>query len=55
MSASLVKVQNADIMGPLWLLGWLFSLGFLELSFWKGVLAIVVWPYYIGEFVRSII
>lgn len=33
-----------------WLGGWLFTLGFLHLTFWKGVLAIVVWPYYLGVF-----
>ena len=31
-----------------WLVGWLFTIGFLQLAFWKGVMAIVLWPYYIG-------
>jgi len=35
-------------MGCLWFAAWLFIIGFLHLSFWKGVLAIVLWPYYIG-------
>ncbi|MGE5176382.1 MAG: hypothetical protein ACM3JJ_08405 [Hyphomicrobiales bacterium] len=34
--------------GPLWGIGWLFTIGFLKLTFWKGVLAIIVWPYYLG-------
>lgn len=55
MDRSIIKVQNVDIMGPIWFIGWLFTLGFLELTFWKGVLAIVVWPYYLGEFIRSVI
>ena len=46
MSERIVKVQPQ--LGMLWFAGWLFSLGFLELGFWKGVLAIFVWPYYIG-------
>jgi hypothetical protein len=29
-------------------LGWLFTIGYLHLTFWKGVLAIIIWPYYIG-------
>ncbi len=32
----------------LWLTGWLFTIGFLHLTFWKGVLAIAIWPYYLG-------
>lgn len=38
--------------GGLWFIGWLFTIGFLHLSFWKGVLALVIWPYYIGTFLR---
>jgi hypothetical protein len=40
--------SNSTIIGPLWFTGWLFTLGFLKLAFWKGVLALVVWPYFIG-------
>ena len=43
-----VKIQNSPLAGTLWFAGWLFALGFLKLTFWKGVLAIVVWPYYLG-------
>ncbi|KZD18052.1 MAG: hypothetical protein AO394_02290 [Candidatus Fermentibacter daniensis] len=39
---------NASVSAPLWTIGWLFTIGWLELTFWKGVLAILVWPYYIG-------
>lgn len=35
--------------GGLWVAAWLFTIGFLSLTFWQGVLAIVVWPYYIGS------
>jgi len=38
------------VLGPIWVMGWLFTLGFLKLAFWKGVLAIVLWPYYLGIF-----
>ena len=31
-----------------WLIGWIFSIGYLRLSFWKGVAAILLWPYYLG-------
>jgi len=33
---------------------WLFTIGFLYLTFWKGMLAIVLWPYYLGvQFQRA--
>jgi hypothetical protein len=38
-----------------WLTGWLFTIGFLHLTFWGGSLAILIWPYDIGVYVRSII
>jgi len=38
------------IIGPVWAMGWLFTIGFLGLSFWKAVFAIVIWPYYLGVF-----
>ena len=36
-------------MGALWFVGWLFAIGFLKLSFWEGVLALIIWPYYLGK------
>jgi hypothetical protein len=44
------KVEVAGIMGPVWAIGWLFTLGFLKLAFLKGFLAILLWPYYLGEY-----
>jgi uncharacterized membrane protein len=41
------------ITGPLWFIGWLFTIGYLRLAFWKGVLALIVWPYYLGSFLRK--
>jgi hypothetical protein len=48
-----IKIEQASIGGLLWIMGWLFTLGFLNLTFWKGVLAIIVWPYYIGEYLSK--
>jgi hypothetical protein len=47
------KVEIAGIMGPIWFIGWLFTIGFLKLSFFKGLLALFIWPYYIGEFLSG--
>jgi len=46
---SKVKVESG-MAGTVWFGGWLFTIGFLKLSFFKGVLALLVWPYYVGEY-----
>lgn len=33
----------------LWMVGWLFTIGFADLSFWRGLLALLLWPYYVGH------
>ena len=38
--------------GPPWIMGWLFTIGFAHLTFWKGVIAIIIWPYFIGTLIR---
>jgi hypothetical protein len=43
-----IKIENHTFSGGLWIAMWLFTIGFLHLTFWKGVLAIVVWPYFLG-------
>jgi len=37
---------------PIWFVGWLFTIGYLKLTFWKAVLALVIWPYYVGVALR---
>jgi hypothetical protein len=34
--------------GSLWLIGWLFTIGYLKLAFWPAALALFIWPYYLG-------
>jgi uncharacterized membrane protein len=36
-------------LGMLWFGGWLFAIGFAHLGFWKAVLALVIWPYFLGS------
>jgi len=49
-----VRIESAPgSVGLLWFGGWLFTIGFLHLTLVKGILAIVLWPYYLGAaFVR---
>jgi len=43
-----IKIEQHTWTGTLWMFGWLFTIGYLHLTFWKGVLAILLWPYYLG-------
>ncbi|HXZ14350.1 MAG TPA: hypothetical protein VEG64_18325 [Candidatus Sulfotelmatobacter sp.] len=43
-----IKIEQHTFMGSLWLVGWLFTIGFLHLNFWRRVFAILLWPYYLG-------
>lgn len=43
-----IRIERHSFAGTAWFAGWLFTLGYLHLTFWKGVLAIVLWPYYLG-------
>ena len=45
-------VVRAFSWGPIWFMGWLFTIGFAHLGFWKAVLALLVWPYFIGSLLR---
>lgn len=50
-----ISIEQHSFGGLLWVAGWLFTIGFLKLTFWKGVLAVVLWPYYIGAWVNGIL
>jgi len=43
-----IRIEQHSFTGTLWIAGWLFTIGFLKLSFWQALLAIVLWPYYLG-------
>ncbi len=43
-----VRIEQHGFAGGLWFVGWLFTIGYLRLAFWKGVIAVVLWPYFIG-------
>ena len=43
-----IRIEHHSFMGMTWTCAWLFTLGFLHLTFGKGVLAILLWPYYLG-------
>jgi hypothetical protein len=49
-----IKIKNESFTAFSWFAAWLFTIGFLKMSFWQGVLAIVLWPYYVGKFVGAL-
>ena len=54
MATERVRIEQHSIGGALWLGGWLFTIGFMKLTFWKAVAGVVVWPYYIGNAVSAL-
>ena len=40
-----IRVEQHGFAGILWIMGWLFSIGFLDLALEQGIFAIVIWPY----------
>ncbi len=48
-----IKVEHHTPLAGLWAAAWLFTIGYLQLSFWQGVLAVLIWPYYLGAWLRA--
>ena len=40
--------EGGSMACAMWFAGWLFSIGFVKFGFWKAVLALLVWPYFLG-------
>ena len=38
--------------GVIWFIGWLLTIGFAQLVWWKIIVGIVVWPYFLGLALR---
>jgi len=38
--------------GVIWFIGWLFTIGFANLVWWKILLGIIIWPYFLGVALR---
>jgi hypothetical protein len=43
-----INIHQQSCLGMLWFIGWLFSIGYLHLGFWQGLLGLIVWPYFLG-------
>ncbi len=50
-----IKIEQHSSLGALWIAGWLFTIGYLGLSLGQGILALLVWPYYLGAHFSALI
>ena len=50
-----IKIEQHSSLGLLWFGGWLFIIGYLQLTFWKAVLAILLWPYFLGVAISAVL
>ena len=41
-----------SLPGMLWFGGWLFTIAFAKLAWWKALLGLVIWPYFLALAVR---
>ena len=49
-----INIIQHSSLGMLWFAGWLFTVGYLHLGFWRGLWALVVWPYYIDSYIARL-
>ena len=49
-----IKIEQNGFTAFSWFAGWLFTVGFLNLGFMKAILAILLWPYFIGQTVAML-
>jgi len=50
-----IKIDQGGLGFGLWMVGWLFTIGFLDLGFWRGFLGLFVWPVFLGTRIAELI
>jgi hypothetical protein len=48
MGTERIRIEQHGFTGVVWFWAWLFTIGLLHLPFWKAVLGLFLWPYYLG-------
>lgn len=49
MNKQRIRIEQHGGLGLVWFAGWLFTIGYLDMGFWRSVLGLFVWPYFIGD------
>jgi hypothetical protein len=54
MGEAMTRTQPAQngLAGMLWFAGWLFTIAFAKLVWWKAILGVVLWPYFLALVIR---
>jgi len=54
MAEAVIRTRPAPngLAGMLWFAGWLFTIAFAKLVWWKAILGLVLWPYFLALVVR---
>lgn len=47
-----VFLDRSSQFGIVWVIGWMFTIAFAKLIWWQALLALVIWPWYLGVAVR---
>lgn len=42
------RIDLPGLTGIIWVIGWMFTIGFADLSIPRLIYAAVLWPYYLG-------
>lgn len=50
-----IRIEQHGSAGLLWIAAWLFTIGVVHPGFWRGALALLLWPYYLGSHVTTMI
>ena len=50
-----IRIEQHSSIGLLWVAGWLFTIGYLGLGFWQGLLALIIWPYDLGVYFAPVL
>ena len=50
-----IRIEQHTSHGLLWVAGWLFTIGYLQLTFWNGLAALFIWPYFIGVRIAALL
>jgi len=41
--------KSGGFAGGFWFAGWMFTMGMTHPAFYKWLLGLIVWPFYLGE------
>ena len=47
-----IRIEQHSFMGTAWFGGWMFTIGYAQLVWWKVLLGLVVWPLFLGIALR---